>query len=59
MAKKAKPLPRWQISLIKGTPAKMLGYIYAPNEKSALELAAKQYDVPHILTNRLVARRDE
>jgi hypothetical protein len=30
---------RWRITLIKGTPAKFLGYIEAPNEKSAIETA--------------------
>jgi hypothetical protein len=30
MAKRLKPVPRWRISLLKGTPAELLGYVFAP-----------------------------
>jgi hypothetical protein len=40
-ATKPKPVPRWRISLLKGTLAKFLGYIDAPDEKAAIEAAAK------------------
>jgi hypothetical protein len=35
MTKKPKPpaFARWRISLLKGTPARFLGYIEAPDEK--------------------------
>jgi hypothetical protein len=49
---------RWRISLLKGTPAKFLGYIEAPDEKSAIEAAAKEYKVADALRDRLLARRD-
>jgi hypothetical protein len=57
-AKKAKA-HRWRVTLIKGTPAKMLGYVYAGDEKSALDAAADEYKIAPALRNRLVARRDE
>jgi len=59
--KKSPSMPaeyRWQISLIKATPAKYLGSVYAPDERSALETAAREFRVPDALRNRLVARRD-
>ena len=49
---------RWRISLLKGTPAKFLGYVEAPNEKAAIEAAAKEYKIAEALQDRLVARRD-
>ena len=48
-----------QGSLLKGTPAKFLGYIEAPDEKAAIEAAAKEYKIADVLRDRLVARRDE
>ena len=51
-------LIRWQISLIKGTPQKILGTIDAPDEGTALDLAAREFKVPEVLRNRLVARRE-
>jgi hypothetical protein len=49
---------RWRISLLKGTPAKFLGYIEAPDEKAAIEAAAKEYKIADVLGDRLVARRE-
>jgi len=49
---------RWQISLIKATPAKYLGSVYAPDEAAAIEAAAREFKVPDQLPNRLVARRE-
>jgi hypothetical protein len=51
-------LPRWRISLLKGTPAKFLGYVEAPDEKAAIEQAAKEYKVADALRDRIVARRE-
>ena len=47
---------RWRISRIKSTPAAVLGHVNAPDEKSALERAAVEFQVPAALRNRLVAR---
>jgi hypothetical protein len=57
-ATKPKPVPRWRISLLKGAPAKFLGYIDAPDEKAAIEAAAKEYKIADALRDRIVARRD-
>jgi hypothetical protein len=46
---------RWRITLIKGTPAKFLGYVHAPDEKTAIARAAEDYDVSDRLIHRLVA----
>ena len=51
-------LIRWQISLIKGTPQKFLGSVDAPDERTALDLAAREFKVPDVLRSRLVARRE-
>jgi len=48
---------RWQISLIKATPAKYLGSIYAPDEATAIEAAAREFKIDDTLKNRLVALR--
>jgi len=49
---------RWQISLIKATPAKHLGSVYAPDEAAAIEAAAREFQSPDELRNRLVAQRE-
>ena len=48
---------RWRISLLKGTSAKFLGYIDAPDEQAAIEAAAKECKIAEALRDRLVARR--
>jgi hypothetical protein len=35
-----------------------LGYIDAPDEKAAIEAAAKEYKIADALRDRIVARRD-
>jgi len=40
------------------TPAKFLGYIEAPDEKAAVDAAAKEYKIAEALRDRIVARRD-
>ena len=57
MAKPPKPVPRWRISLLKGTPAKLLGHVYASDEKAAIDAAAKEYKIAEALRDRIVARR--
>ena len=49
---------RWQISLIKATPAKYLGSVDAPDEATAIEAAAREFKIDDTLKNRLVARRE-
>jgi hypothetical protein len=36
-----------------------LGYVEAPDEKAAIEAAAKEFNVAEPVRDRLVARRDE
>jgi hypothetical protein len=55
---KPKPVPRWRISLLKGTPARFLGYLYAPDEQAAIEAVAKEYKIAEALRDRIVARRE-
>jgi hypothetical protein len=60
MSKKAKPTAqRWRVTLIRGTPAKFLGYVDAPDETSAIEAAAKEFKIGDALRNRLVVHRDD
>jgi len=37
---------RWRATLIKGTPARYLGHVHAPDEERAIEEAAKEFRVP-------------
>jgi hypothetical protein len=50
---------RWRITHLKGTPAKFLGYVEAPDEKSAIEAAVKEFKIAEALRDRIVAQRDE
>jgi hypothetical protein len=40
---KAPASRRWRITLLKATPAKFIGYVRAPDAKSAIEMATKDY----------------
>jgi hypothetical protein len=50
---------RWRISLLKGTPAKFLGYVEASDEKAAIEAAAIEFKITKALQDRIVASRDD
>jgi hypothetical protein len=50
---------RWRINLLKGTPAKFLGYADTHHEKAAIETAAKEFKIAQALRDRIVAQRDE
>ena len=61
-AKKSKPRDlqvRWTISLIKATPAKYLGQVFAASEAEAIKEAAKEFNVAEALRDRIVARRED
>jgi hypothetical protein len=50
---------RWRITLLKATPARFIGYVRAPDAKSAIEMAVKDYDVSDALVDRLVATPED
>jgi hypothetical protein len=61
-AKKSKPRDhrvRWSISLIKATPAKYLGQVFAKDEAGAVKEAVKEFNVGEALQDRIVARRED
>ena len=47
------------VSLIKGTPAKFVDYVDAPDAKTAEDIAAKEHKIPDTLRDRLVAIRED
>ena len=49
---------RWRITRLKGTPAAFLGFVYAADEKTALDKAIAEFRVGPELANRLIARRE-
>jgi|SoiMethySBSTD1v2_1073268.scaffolds.fasta_scaffold1555933_2 hypothetical protein len=54
-AGKAKRL--WRITRIDSTPTRELGIVTAPDEKTAIERAITEFQVPPALRDRLIARR--
>jgi hypothetical protein len=47
----------WSIYRLRGTPAQLIGIVYAPDEQSAIKKAIQEYEVPENQRNRLIARR--
>jgi len=45
--------------LIKATPAKYLGQIFAKDESEAINEAAKEFNVAGALRDRIVGRRED
>ena len=48
---------RWRIIRLKSSPAAQLVTVTAPDQKSAIERAAAEYQVPPALGDRLMAYR--
>ena len=46
----------WAIYHIRGTPARFVGIVDAPDERSAIKKATEEFGVPENLRNRLIAR---
>jgi hypothetical protein len=47
------------VSLIKGTPAKFIDYILAPDAETAEKQVAEEHRIPDTLRDRLVAIRED
>jgi hypothetical protein len=47
----------WSIYRLRGTLARFVGLVDAPDEQSAITKAIEEYDVPQNLRSRLIAQR--
>lgn len=50
-------LTRWEIIKLKASPARVLGHIFAVNEKAALKTGIEQFHVREVDWPRLMVRR--
>ena len=48
---------RWVVYDIKRTPAKLVGFIDAPDEQTAIKAVIKEYRIPREERDRLIAHR--
>jgi hypothetical protein len=49
---------RWRIMSVTSTSAKLLGYVYAPDEETVLKVAIAQLHIEKLWRNRLMAIRE-
>jgi hypothetical protein len=49
---------RWRVVRINSTPAKLIGHVYAPDDKTAIKRAIAQFDIQKPRRNRLMAVRE-
>jgi hypothetical protein len=55
MAKK--PDLKWRIIHLKGTPAKTIGFVEAPDAETAIKKAIEEFKIEPAIRRRLVAER--
>jgi hypothetical protein len=55
LARKERLSPRWDIYLVRSTPAQLLGTVEAPNADAAIETAIQEFDVNDEHAKRLIA----
>jgi hypothetical protein len=55
--KPEKPDHKWRIIHLKGTPAKTIGYVEAPDADSAIKKAIEEFKIEPAIRGRLVAER--
>jgi hypothetical protein len=53
--RKKPPSPRWDIYLVRSTPAQLLGTVKAPNANVAIEAAIREFGVNDDRARRLIA----
>jgi 1,2-phenylacetyl-CoA epoxidase PaaB subunit len=52
-----KKLFAWEVMRLKASPAAFVGLVYAPDEKSALKQAIKEFEIRREDQKRLLVRR--
>jgi 1,2-phenylacetyl-CoA epoxidase PaaB subunit len=50
-------LARWEIIRLRGTPAQLVGHVFAADEKAALKSAIEQFQIRQADRPRLLVRR--